>query len=228
MGIGEINGAAQNNQYTGYSSSGKSETDFRSVLQNMKSEIMEKVKNGETEPSYQIGAQSFTQKEWSKLMEKLDKNNEAVREEQEERKEEQKTEFTKGENQTVQLTAEKKAPYSYLAKDGIISYNGVNFICDDEKQRICLGDVSNPRDCITVNLSDGGSLVVNRDNLGDLSKAIGMFSPEDVKRILCAIAKDNKAREMKAQLDEDENSIGEAEATLDRKADADDKQSELK
>ena len=26
--------------------------------------------------------------------------------------------------------SEQKCPYSFLARDGVISYNGVNFICD--------------------------------------------------------------------------------------------------
>ena len=37
--------------------------------------------------------------------------------------------------------------------------------------------------CISVSLSGGGSLVVNRNNLDDLSRAIGMFTPEDVKNM---------------------------------------------
>ena len=39
-------------------------------------------------------------------------------------------------------------------------------------------------------------------NIGDLAKAIGMFSPEDVNLILRAIAQDNKAREMQMEIDE--------------------------
>lgn len=105
--------------------------------------------------------------------------------------------------------AEKsKAPYSYLATDGIIEYNGVTFVCDEERNRLCLGDVSNSKDCITIPLSEGGSLVVNRDSLGALSSAITMFSPEDIKRILWAIAQDKKVQEMQNEIDEDKNSIG--------------------
>ena len=46
---------------------------------------------------------------------------------------------------------------------------------------------------------------MNRDNIDALSKAIGMFSPEDVKRILEALARDNKIRQMKKELDDMEN-----------------------
>ncbi len=81
---------------------------------------------------------------------------------------------------------EEGAPYSYLAEDGIIDYNGVTFVCDKEK----------------------GSLVVNRDCVGSLMKAIGMFSPEDKVRIMKAVSLDNKIQEMKMEIDEDTNSIG--------------------
>ena len=46
---------------------------------------------------------------------------------------------------------------------------------------------------------------MNRDNLGDLARAIGMFSPEDVERILRAIARDNKAREMEMEIEDMKN-----------------------
>lgn len=106
---------------------------------------------------------------------------------------------------------DKKAPYSYLAKDGIIDYNGVIFVCDYKHNALCLGDVSNPKDVIYVALENGGTLQVNRDNVGDLSKAIGMFSPEDVNRILRAISKDAQCQRKLVEIDEAKNSIGEAE-----------------
>lgn len=101
----------------------------------------------------------------------------------------------------------KRCPYQALAKGGIIEYNGVTFVCDFEHNQITLGDVSNRKDCITVALSEGGSLVVNRDNLSDLSKAIGMFSPEDVNRILRAITLDNKVRQMQQELEDEEDGV---------------------
>lgn len=106
------------------------------------------------------------------------------------------------------ISGKKKAPYSYLADEsGMINYKGVIFFCDDEKQQITLGDVSDEKNTITVPLSGGGCLKVNRDNIGDLAKAIGMFSPEDVNRILRAIAQDNKAREMQREIDEMVNGL---------------------
>ena len=92
-----------------------------------------------------------------------------------------------------------------MAQDGVITYNGVTFVCDYEKNRICLGDTSNMDNCISVSLSGGGSLVVNRNNLDDLSRAIGMFTPEDVNRILRALAQDAKIQKMKKEIDDMEN-----------------------
>lgn len=104
-------------------------------------------------------------------------------------------------------------PYGYLAKDGIIEYNGVVFVCDPEHNAIHLGDTSNPKNCIRIPLSKGGCLIVNRDNLGDLSKAIGMFSPEDVRRILEAIAQDAKVQQMQHEIDEETSGIDLARQT---------------
>mgnify|MGYP007077983060 CR=1 FL=1 len=62
--------------------------------------------------------------------------------------------------------------------------------------------------CINIPLAGGGSLLVNRGNLDELSRAIGMFSPEDVKRIMQAIAQDTKVQQMQKELDDEKNSIG--------------------
>lgn len=100
----------------------------------------------------------------------------------------------------------KRAPYSLMADEkGIVEYKGVEFRCDYEHNRLCLGDVSNPKDCITVGLEKGGSLVFNRNNIDDLVRAIDMFSPEDINRIMRAIAEDAKLRQIKMQI-EDETS----------------------
>ena len=106
-------------------------------------------------------------------------------------------------------TGDKKVPYSVLAKDGIIEYNGVVFVCNYEENAICLGDMSDPEDVLTIPLSKGGSLRVNRDNIGDLSKAIGMFSPEDVNLILRAIAQDAQCSRTMNEIEDEKNRIGE-------------------
>ena len=65
---------------------------FSQMLVKYGEQIKEKIKNGETEPTYQIGGQSFTEAEWKKLIEKMDKDIEQIKEEQAERLEKQKEE----------------------------------------------------------------------------------------------------------------------------------------
>ena len=50
--------------------------------------------------------------------------------------------------------------------------------------------------------------MVNRNNIGDLGRAIGMFSPEDINRILRALKMDAKVQEMQKEIDEMEDGIG--------------------
>lgn len=90
----------------------------------------------------------------------------------------------------------------------MISYHGVEFVCDAQKNAICLGDMSDQKNVLTIPLEGGGSLMVNRDSLGTLADVISMFSPEDINRIMRAIADDNKAQEAQEEIEEDTNSIG--------------------
>ena len=112
---------------------------------------------------------------------------------------------TRGVQLTRRIEGKDKVPYGEMAEDGVIEYNGVIFVCDYEHNCLTLGDTTNKEDCINIPLSGGGSLLVNRDNIDALSKAIGMFSPEDVRRILEALARDNKIQQMKKELDDMEN-----------------------
>ncbi len=101
------------------------------------------------------------------------------------------------------------APYGYLANGtGIIEYNGVVFTCDDYNRQLCLGDMSKPEKVIRIPMSEGGCLLVNRDNIGDLQKAIGMFSPEDINLIMRALRLDAKIQEMEKEIEEMEDGIG--------------------
>lgn len=106
-------------------------------------------------------------------------------------------------------SAAPKVPYGYLAKDGVITYNDVQFSCDEKTNSICLGDVSDPKKVINIPLSGGGHLKVNRENLGQLSKAIGMFSPEDVNLILRAIHLDTKLQSVQKEVEDLEAGVGE-------------------
>ena len=98
-------------------------------------------------------------------------------------------------------------PYGYLAKNGVIEYNGVIFVCDEIHNAICLGDMTDYTNVLSIPLTEGGCLKVNRNNLNDLAKAISMFSPEDIKRIMEAIATDAKCQQMQQEMDETLNSI---------------------
>lgn len=111
------------------------------------------------------------------------------------------------------LPEDNGVPYYYMAKDGIIDYNGVVFVCDVEHKALCLGDTSDKSKCLNIPLSGGGSLIVNRDSLGSLAKAIGMFSPEDVNLIMRAIAEDAKVQQMKQQIEDETSGLDLAEQT---------------
>ena len=63
--------------------------DYRRIISERRNEIYEKLKNGDTEESFQIGGNSFTEKEWDKLLAEVDditeEMREAMREEHEKR-----------------------------------------------------------------------------------------------------------------------------------------------
>lgn len=101
-----------------------------------------------------------------------------------------------------------KAPYQYLADENhVITYKGVAFVCNSEKQELCLGDMSNPKEVLDIPLSGGGVLRVNRDNIGALAKAIEMFSPEDIGRIMQAIAEDTHFKKKQNEMEEEKTDI---------------------
>lgn len=115
---------------------------------------------------------------------------------------------TAGKDPLKELRQPPKVPYGHLAEEGTITYNGVVFVCDERTNSICLGDMTDEKNVLTIGLSGGGSLKVNRNSLGSLSKAIGMFSPEDVNRIMRAIAQDTKIQSMKKEIDDLEADVG--------------------
>ena len=123
--------------------------------------------------------------------------------------------FQGGENPIENLRSAPKVPYGYLARDGVINYNGVTFVCDERTNSICLGDMSDRSQVLCITLSGGGHLNVNRANIGQLAKAIGMFSPEDVNLILRAIHQDTKLQSMQKEIEDLEASVGEEIASGD-------------
>lgn len=87
---GNISGYLSYQQFYDYMDGTDNKKDYSKFLQQYAERIKEKIKNGETEPTYQRGGQSFTEEEWKKLIEKIDKDNEQIQAEQAERLEKQK------------------------------------------------------------------------------------------------------------------------------------------
>lgn len=106
--------------------------------------------------------------------------------------------------------------WAVLADDnGVITYNGICFLFDSETNSLSLGDMSQTDNVLSIPLSRGGTLKVNRNNIDDLAKAIGMFSPEDINRIMRAISEDAHCRRKLNEIEDDKNSLGEEEDSVE-------------
>ncbi len=115
---------------------------------------------------------------------------------------------TTGDFGTIALVTagENTCPYSYLASDGVIEYNGVTFVCDYKNNAISLGDVtSDPSKVLNIPLPSGGNLYVNVDNFDDLAKAAGMFSPKDLNAILRAMETYKHCSSKIKEIEDEEN-----------------------
>lgn len=87
------------------------------------------------------------------------------------------------------VSPSKTSPYGELADDtGLIHYNGVTFQWDANHNTLSLGDTSDDSKILKIPLSMGGTLKVNVNNIDELARAIGMFSAQDQRRILDALA----------------------------------------
>ena len=96
-------------------------------------------------------------------------------------------------------------PYDCLSQDGAtITYNGITFQCNSEEHTISLGDTSNKKDTIVIPLSGGGTLLVNKNRISALGKAISMFSPEDIGIILRTVAEYQRIAAMEYEMEEEE------------------------
>lgn len=174
---------------------------WRKALDSYVDYVQDRIENGPEK--FQIGKSEFSVEEWDKLMKKIDNDIDAVKEEQKQRAEKIINQKMNGEN---------PGKWYLLADDnGIVTYNGVTFTLDSEKQQLCLGDMDDKDNVLWIPLSGGGTLKVNRNNIDDLGKAIGMFSPEDINRILRAIAEDAQRRRKLNEIEDDKNSLGEEE-----------------
>ena len=176
--------------------------DYKKALDKFYVYAEERVKEGP--PKFAIGAAEFSIEDWEKLLASVDKELDAMREDMRDRIEEkEEADKHKGMEELVRIREQNKelGPYSSLMGDGPeLIYNGVVFTYD-QSGALCLGDTSNPDDVITVYLTSG-VFKMNRGNIGDLAKAIGMFSPEDVNRILQAISQDGKCQKKLKEIED--------------------------
>ena len=208
------------------SSVGSIQNQAMDLLGQRKSQILEKLKNGDAEEAIVTGGNAFTESVWNKMLEGVDNYLDEVKEEQKIRfakmdEEQQEKELLQKRLMQKEMQAESNikevlvartggtldVPYGYLAKNGVIEYNGVIFVCDEIHNAICLGDMTDEKNVLSIPLTEGGCLKVNRDNISDLAKTISMFSPEDIKKIMEAIATDAKCQQMQQEMDEMLNSI---------------------
>ena len=84
---------------TSYASGEETKTDdYWKIISDRKNEIYEKVKNGDTEETFQIGGSSFTEKEWDKLLSEVDDIMDEIRETMREEHQKRVEEDTEEEN----------------------------------------------------------------------------------------------------------------------------------
>ena len=127
---------------------------------------------------------------------------------------------TEGFGQKLQAETEKKCPYSFLAKNGVIQYNGVTFMCDYKQNAITLGNMYEKDKILKIALPSGGSLHVNVDNIDILSKAASMFTPEDLNAIMRAIHEYNHCTRKRMEIEEQKAETAEEAASESETPDA--------
>lgn len=115
---------------------------FSEMVQKQREEYAEKIKNGTTEPSYPIGAGSYTKKEWDKLLESFDKAEEAFREELKAEEEKREKEAVKDSNKnsssndfSMNMLCCDYISYKNSSEDGLylIAYDSQGIRCVGEK-----------------------------------------------------------------------------------------------
>lgn len=118
----------------------ETEPDTRTLRQKMQDiidKLNEKVRNGETAPSFQIGAQSFTIEEWDRMMERIDAVQEEIREQQRAKQGERlKEEAQKG-------IADAEWTDNRFAEDGVIRKDDHTLTVEEQLERILM-DMNDP------------------------------------------------------------------------------------
>ncbi|MDE5817891.1 MAG: hypothetical protein K2I07_01015 [Lachnospiraceae bacterium] len=118
----------------------ETEPDTRTLRQKMQdiiAKLNEKVQRGETAPSFQIGAQSFTIEQWDRLIERIDAAQEEMREQQRAKRGERlKEEAQKG-------IAEADWMDNRYAEDGVIQKDDDVLTVEEQLERILM-DMDDP------------------------------------------------------------------------------------
>lgn len=204
---------------------GSTVNDYQAMLSEHISYLQERLQNGEEQQKIQIGNEEMTIGEWDNLLDNFDsiqeeillgmRHRHEVQNEKQEREEALQKLFEDREYLEEVRTKplhgkyyEKENTYFSMADEsGLIVYNDVTFYCDKLTNTLKLGDCGIPQNCLIIPLEKGGSLMVNRNKLGDLMRAITMFSPEDQKRILEAIQKERMVGGTMTKLEVQKNEI---------------------
>lgn len=199
--------------------------DYQAMLSEHISYLREKLQHGDIEEKFQIGNEAMTIGEWNRLLDNFDTLQEEIlqgmreRHEIQNEKQEREEALRKLFEEREWLEEVRTKPYNLERKEkenvyfsladesGKIVYNGVTFFCDKKTNTLTLGDCRLPENCLRIPLEEGGSLLVNRNNLEDLLKAITMFSPEDQRRILEAIQKERMVESTMNELEIQKNDI---------------------
>lgn len=109
-------------------------------------------------------------------------------------------------NNVINLS--RQSPYGAMANaSNLIAYNGVTYQYSSTTNCLCLGDMKEEDNILSIPLSTGDTLLVNRNNLDDLAKSIGMFVPADQKRIMDAIYTDAKCRSKQVEIEAKEGEV---------------------
>lgn len=199
--------------------------DYQAMLSEHISYLREKLRHGDTEEKFQIGSEAMTIGEWNRLLDNFDSLQEEIlqgmrerheiQNEKQEREEALRKLFEEREwleevrtkPHNVERKEKENVYFSLADESGKIVYNEVTFFCDKKTNTLTLGDCRLPENCLRIPLEEGGSLLVNRNNLEDLLKAITMFSPEDQRRILEAIQKERMVDSTLNELEIQKNDI---------------------
>jgi len=74
------------------------------IIRQKKEEILNKIKSGETEEKIQIGGSAFSQKEWDKLLSKVDDSLNSYKEAEKEKEKQAEEKMKKGDTSTEKIS----------------------------------------------------------------------------------------------------------------------------